>query len=457
MLEECFAIGIDDADGAIGGNLKCFVVRTVFLGGFGHEADIGHGAHGLGIKRAIFAAKINHGLINRRVATVGNHREGVLRLALGIPHLAAIADHRGHRGVDDHIARHMEVRDAFVGIHHREGWARGEGGFQITLDRGFFVGGEFFDLREQVAEAVVKIDAQFVDRGGVARDELAEENLHGMAEKNRVRDLHHRRFEVEREKNAGLLRGIDLLGEKGLERFAGHEGRIQNLAGQQFEIALPSHQLPTTGGEEFNAGGGRSRKGGGFFVREKVVASHRCHAGLRVFRPRSHFVRVLAGVVLHGLRRAAVGISLTQDGIHGAAFYFVVAGLGVLLGVIRWRLGVIGHRESASLQLSDCRFQLRDRRADVREFDDVRLGLERERAEFREGVGGFLIFRQAVGENRQNATRQRDVAEFHRNPGVFGKSLDDGEKRVGGQQRGFVCLGVENSGWLGHGRKGWCF
>ena len=165
-------------------------------------------------------------------------------------------------------------------------------------------------------------------------------------------------------------------------------------------------------------------------------------------------MRVLAGVVLHGLWRAAVGISLAQDGIHGATFYFVVAGLGVLLGVIRWRLGVIGHRESASLQLSDRRLQLRNRRADVREFDDVRLRLESQGAEFCEGVGGFLIFRQAVGENRQNATRQRDVAEFHRNPCVFGKSLNDGEKRVGGQQRGFVCLGVENSGWLGHGRKG---
>ena len=78
VLEECFAIGINNADGAVGGNLEGFVVRTVFLGGFGHEADIRHGAHGLGIERAIFAAKINHGLVNRRVATVGNHREGVL-------------------------------------------------------------------------------------------------------------------------------------------------------------------------------------------------------------------------------------------------------------------------------------------------------------------------------------------------------------------------------------------
>jgi hypothetical protein len=42
-------------------------------------------------------------------------------------------------------------------------------------------------------------------------------------------------------------------------------------------------------------------------------------------------VRVFARVVFHRFGCAPVGISLAQDGIHGAAFDFVVAGLGVLL------------------------------------------------------------------------------------------------------------------------------
>ena len=406
VLEKGFSFGIDEANGAVGGNLKGLVVRTVFLGGLRHEANIRHGAHGLGIECAVFAAKINHGLIDRRVATVRNHGERVLRFALGVPHLAAVANHRRHRGIDDHIARHMEVRDALVGIHHRERRARGEGGFEVAFDRGFFVSGEFFDLGQEVAEAVVEIDSELLDGGGVARDELAEENLHGMAEKNRVRDFHHRRLEVEREKHSGLLRGLDLLGEKGLERLARHEGRVQNLAGLEFQIALPNHRRTPGGGEEFNSCGRCGRKGGGFFVREKVVAAHRGHTGLRVFRPRSHLVRVLAGVVLHRLRRTAVGISLAQDGVHRAALHLVVTGLDVLLGVVGGRFGIVGNRKSPRLQLGDRCFQLRNRRADVREFDDVRLGLERQGAEFRKGVGGFLVLRQAVGKHGENAACQ---------------------------------------------------
>ena len=139
-------------------------------------------------------------------------------------------------------------------------------------------------------------------------------------------------------------------------------------------------------------------------------------------------MRVLAGVVLHGLRRAAVGVALAQHGIHGAALHFVIAGLDVLLGVVRGRLGVVGNGKPARLQLGNGRFQLRDRGADVREFDDVRLGLERERAEFGEGVRGFLILRKAVGEDGEDAARERDVAEFHGNPGVLGKSLNDREE-----------------------------
>ena len=35
------------------------VVRAVFLGGLGHEADVGDGAHGLGIEGAVGAAEVD--------------------------------------------------------------------------------------------------------------------------------------------------------------------------------------------------------------------------------------------------------------------------------------------------------------------------------------------------------------------------------------------------------------
>ena len=64
--------------------------------------------------------------VQRRVGGVGDHELGVLLLAGGVPHLAGGADRRRHRGVDDHVARHVQVRDAAVGVDHRDRRAGGE-------------------------------------------------------------------------------------------------------------------------------------------------------------------------------------------------------------------------------------------------------------------------------------------------------------------------------------------
>ena len=95
----------------------------------------------------------------------------------GVPHLAAGADHGGHGGIDDDVARDVEVGDALVGVHHGEGGAVGVGGLDVGLDLGFFVGGQLVDFRDEVAEAVVEIDAEFLEGGGVFGDEVLEEDL----------------------------------------------------------------------------------------------------------------------------------------------------------------------------------------------------------------------------------------------------------------------------------------
>jgi hypothetical protein len=51
-------------------------------------------------------------VVQRGVARVGDDGLGVLLLVVGVPHLARGADHRRHRGVDDDVARHVEVGDA---------------------------------------------------------------------------------------------------------------------------------------------------------------------------------------------------------------------------------------------------------------------------------------------------------------------------------------------------------
>ena len=120
LLQQYVARCIDDAHRAVAGDLEGLVVRTVFLGLLRHQADVGHGAHGGGIERAVLLAVLDCGVIHARVAAVGDHGQRVVGLAVGAPHLAAVADHRRHGRIDDHVGWHVQVGDAFVGIHHRQ-------------------------------------------------------------------------------------------------------------------------------------------------------------------------------------------------------------------------------------------------------------------------------------------------------------------------------------------------
>ena len=51
---------------------------------------------------------------------------------------------------------------------------------------------------------------------------------------------------------------------------------------------------------------------------------------------------MLAGVVLHRLRRTAVGIAFAEHRIDGAALDLVVADLVILFFVIGWNFGIVG-------------------------------------------------------------------------------------------------------------------
>ena len=124
-------------------------------------------------------------------------------------------------------------------------------------------------------------------------------------------------------------------------------------------------------------------------------------------------MRVLAGVFLDGLGCAAVGVAFTQDRVDGAAFDLVVAGADVLFGV-----GLRVGREvrdvvALGLQFGDRLFQLRDRCADVRKFDDVRIRLGGQDRQFGKRVRDLLIRRQLFGEAGEDAASERDVAGFH--------------------------------------------
>ena len=119
-----------------------------------------------GIESAVLFAEVDYGLVNAGVTAVRYDGEGILQLALGVPHLAGGADHRGHGSVHDDVARNVEVGDPFVGVHHRERpghWHRRPG--CRPRSRLFFSAGRLWSLCGEIAEAIVEIHAEFLEDG----------------------------------------------------------------------------------------------------------------------------------------------------------------------------------------------------------------------------------------------------------------------------------------------------
>ena len=423
---------------------------AVFFGGLGHEADVGDAAHGLGVERALLAAEVDHRLVNASVAAVGDEGEGVLLFAFLVPHLAGGADHRRHGGVHDDVGGDVEVGDAFVGVDVGECGAGGVGGGEVGLDGGFLGGGEFFDFGDEVAEAVVQIDAEGGEGGGVFGEGVGKENLHGVAEEDGVGDLHHGGLEVEGEEDAFALRAGDGLFIEGDEVGLAHDGGVEDLAGFEGGLLLEDDD-GAVGFDEFDADGGGDGGGEGGLVAEEVTVGHGGDVGLRGGGPSAHGVGVFLGVGFDGTGGAAVGVAFAEDGVDGGAKDFGVAGAGVFLGVGGRGLGEVGESVAFGLKLGDGGLQLGDGGGDVGELDDVGLGLEREGAEFGEGVVGLLGRGEFIREIGEDAGGDGDVAGFHVDAGLLGVGLHDRQEAVGGERGGFVGDGVDDRGSGGGG------
>ena len=440
---EYVAFVVNDLHCACGGDFKGFVVRAVFFGFLRHEADVGHGAHGRGVECAVFAAKIDDGLIDAGVAAVGDDGFAVLQFAVFVPHLPGASDHRGHGGIDDDVARHVQVGDAFVAVHHGE-CGRLRVGVGNCLFNGFACCGiEFFQVGEQVAEAVVDVDAGFGERVAMFCKERREVGFDGMAEDDGVGDFHHRRFHVQGKEDV-LRFGIGYLRFKeGYQRFFAHHGGIDDFARFQGKGFAQFAFLSVRAGEE-DGDGGRFGDGYGLFGMEEIIGIHGGDVRFAVFLPRAHAVREFFREVFHGFGRTAVGIAFTQHGVDGAAFDFVVACLDVFFCRCLRVNRVIGEVVTLCLQFFDGGIQLRHGGADIGQFDDVGFGAGHEFAQFGKCVGNALVFLQIVGECGEDAPGQGYVGSLEGDTGAFAEGAHDGQQGLGGQRRCFVGVGVDD-------------
>ena len=272
--------------------------------------------------------------IHRRIRVIGDHELGVLLLTLSVPHLPGGADRGRHRRIDDHVAGHVQVADAAIGIDHRQRRASRIRAIDRRLHGAALFVGQRVDRLQQRRQAVVRIDAQRFQQLAVLIESIREVRAHGVSEDDRVRDPHHRRLQVYGEQDAPLPRVGELLGEEGIEGGAAHHRGIQHLARQDRDRLLQYRRGAVLGDvldphRPFLLYRHRLLRGA-----EIPVAHCRdVRAGAR--RPRSHRMRVVAGVKLHRRRRTAIGVALTQHRVHRAALDLVITSANVPLLVVR--------------------------------------------------------------------------------------------------------------------------
>mmetsp|Transcript_23502 Transcript_23502/g.50024 ORF Transcript_23502/g.50024 Transcript_23502/m.50024 type:complete len:281 (+) Transcript_23502:1706-2548(+) len=264
-----------------------------------------------------------------------------------------------------------------------------------------------------------------------------------MAEHDGVRDLHHGGLQVQGEEHALLLGLINLLVKECAEVLAIHEGGIEHLPGNQGKLLLQNGDN-TVLGHKLNARDAILLDADGLLVGVEVPIAHGGDSGLGIRRPLTHGVRIPESVLLHGHRRAAVGITLAQHGVHGAAQDLAITGLDVFLLLVLGFLGVLRQSKALRLELRDALLELGDGCAHIGQLDNVGITVLRQLPQPSEGVLSFLILLEVVGEVRQNSARNRDILELYVHVCVVAEGLHHGEEGVRRQHGRLVGVGVHD-------------
>ena len=93
-------------------------VAAIFLGLLRHQTHIGHRPRCRRIERPTRLEKANGLVIDGRIASIRYHAIHIALCAACIPTLATGTNNRRHRGIDNHIRRHMQIGNAPIAIHH---------------------------------------------------------------------------------------------------------------------------------------------------------------------------------------------------------------------------------------------------------------------------------------------------------------------------------------------------
>mmetsp|Transcript_13450 Transcript_13450/g.32088 ORF Transcript_13450/g.32088 Transcript_13450/m.32088 type:complete len:275 (-) Transcript_13450:1144-1968(-) len=225
--EHLLGVALDDPHLTILWHDEGLVVRSVLLRLCSHEPDVGRGAYLGRIQLAILLAILDHSCVDAGVAPIWKHE---LRVAQGIflgPHAPCIADCCGHGGIHNDVGRHMQVGDATTAIHIRQGRPLVVACHEVRFDLGLL--GMPSNLGVDVANAVVRIHAQLLEKGSMLLESILVEDLHAVAEENWVRNFHHGRLEVQAEDSSWLC-ALHLLLVELSELCYSHHARVDDFS-----------------------------------------------------------------------------------------------------------------------------------------------------------------------------------------------------------------------------------
>ena len=167
-------------------------MRAIFLRLLSHEANVWYASHCGGIKCSVLFAKIDRSLIDPCIGPVRNNEFRILLITIWPPHLSRSADGRGHRCIDDDVARDVEIGNPLVRVHHGKIRTILIDTLNVCLDFGPLRFGESRDLGKDVTQPIVDIHSQRIKSSCVFIKDGLVENGDRMTEDDRVRYLHHR-------------------------------------------------------------------------------------------------------------------------------------------------------------------------------------------------------------------------------------------------------------------------
>ena len=87
-------------------------------------------------------------------------------------------------------------------VHHGQFRTLRVFGRDIGFDLGLFFGRQGLDACVEVAQPDARVDADLVERRGVLRQHVGKKDRDDLTEDDRIRDLHHGRFELGEKEHA---------------------------------------------------------------------------------------------------------------------------------------------------------------------------------------------------------------------------------------------------------------